>query len=340
MHPDIFRRTCNSRLLNRVIGCSGLVLITLAGPASAQQSGVTLQGRVLDGGSGAGVAGADVEIADRPRVITGDDGLFRFTGVPPGAVTLRVRMIGYESRELGFELRADTAIVVELEPAAFRLDPLEATAHRIDIDGRVTSGVTKLGLDATVSVLPGTATTTTNGTGRYGLRNVPVADSSMVSVTAFGYLPQRAWITDTEDTTLDFVLERDPITERRIEIQLERLASRVDSVGYPVEKIYRDEVHHNGNILDVLRIQYGLYSFGCVMLDERHVREPDQLLSAIPSDDVHAIEIIDRSKFGLGRSAAMIRIYRVDFVRRMVAGQVELGEISHKRASNNYARCH
>ncbi|CAN5617036.1 hypothetical protein BH23GEM10_BH23GEM10_06080 [soil metagenome] len=90
---------------------------------------------------------------------------------------------------------------MQLEPTAFRLDELEATAHRISINGRVTSAVTKLGLDATVSVLPANETATTNGTGRYGLRNVPVVDSSVVSVTAFGHLPQRAYITDFERCT-------------------------------------------------------------------------------------------------------------------------------------------
>jgi hypothetical protein len=78
----------------------------LAPPVRAEQADsatwrdslpATLIGRVVDS-TGAGLAGAEISLfkAANVRVITGDSGDFRLTGLPPGTQVFNVRRLGFE----------------------------------------------------------------------------------------------------------------------------------------------------------------------------------------------------------------------------------------------------
>lgn len=83
-----------------------------------------LRGRVVDGGTGAGLAGAEVSAAGR-RAVTDSAGGWWLQAVPG---TLRVRRLGYAPRDV--TARAGEEIRVQLDPLAIMLDAVIVTAAR------------------------------------------------------------------------------------------------------------------------------------------------------------------------------------------------------------------
>ncbi len=76
-----------------LIACAVLVVLVLPGPLAAQ--GGIIRGRVVDT-TGAPLPGATVSIeAFGARATTSDQGDYEFRGVPAGAHTVRVRLLGY-----------------------------------------------------------------------------------------------------------------------------------------------------------------------------------------------------------------------------------------------------
>jgi len=79
---------------------AGLVLMPTLVMAQEPATG-RIVGRVVDGGQGAPIAGAQVEVVDAPTPATATsalDGRFTLDKVPAGPVSLRVRMIGYQPK--------------------------------------------------------------------------------------------------------------------------------------------------------------------------------------------------------------------------------------------------
>ena len=91
-----------------------VVAVWLLAPAvitarSLQQAGASITGRVIDGASGQGLSDARVQIqlaardASQPpavspgAVLTGLDGRFTLTGLPPGRHVLIVSVVGYRA---------------------------------------------------------------------------------------------------------------------------------------------------------------------------------------------------------------------------------------------------
>ena len=81
--------------LVRLLTAGWLLLSTIAVPLAAQSG--TVRGTVSDS-SGAGLANATVSVEGTDlRSTTGGGGTYEIKGVPAGAHTLRVRLIGYEA---------------------------------------------------------------------------------------------------------------------------------------------------------------------------------------------------------------------------------------------------
>ena len=85
-----------------------VALVFLASPIQAAQSSATITGRVIDGGTQAPIAGARVILLPAPiarpagpmvgppvQVVTGDDGVYTFSGVPEGRYRVQVQRIGF-----------------------------------------------------------------------------------------------------------------------------------------------------------------------------------------------------------------------------------------------------
>ena len=89
----------------------GVCIVALLFPASAipvAQSSATITGRVIDGGTQAPIAGARVILLPAPiarpagpmvgppaQAVTGDDGMYTFSGVPEGRYRVQVQKIGF-----------------------------------------------------------------------------------------------------------------------------------------------------------------------------------------------------------------------------------------------------
>lgn len=114
-----------------------------------------LEGSVLDGETGEPLSEADVEVlGTRLRTLTAEDGRFRFRGVPPGAIRLAVRRLGY-GRKVAL-VRAEggstARVTLELFAEAIALDSVVVTVEggvlrRGDVTARF-DGLTREQVDA------------------------------------------------------------------------------------------------------------------------------------------------------------------------------------------------
>jgi outer membrane receptor for ferrienterochelin and colicins len=111
-----------------------IAVLLLAAPAvGVAQAGAPLSGRVVDAGSGAPVAGAEVRLSG-PRmavVLSGRDGVWRVDSVPPGEYRIRVTHPGFAARSVELLLPADPgALELTLRPRPVPLDAVVVTAAR------------------------------------------------------------------------------------------------------------------------------------------------------------------------------------------------------------------
>jgi hypothetical protein len=88
------------------------------------------QGQVVDA-AGHPVKSAIVETDDPPKAVVSDDsGFFRFSELPAGPITVRVRRIGFEGLEFQLRLLSDSTVSVgvKLLPAAQLLETVQIDA--------------------------------------------------------------------------------------------------------------------------------------------------------------------------------------------------------------------
>jgi iron complex outermembrane receptor protein len=91
----------------------------------------TVQGRVVDS-AGNAIPSAVVSLAElRSTVLTGNDGAFRFTGVPAGRYTLVVRRVGYAATVQQIVVADITALTIQLRETPFQVEPVTVTATRL-----------------------------------------------------------------------------------------------------------------------------------------------------------------------------------------------------------------
>lgn len=130
-----------------IVGIGGwltVLALLLAAPAMAQQSEGTVSGSILDAQRGQPIPGARIVLlpdgggalpADDAAFIpgakvavSGEDGGYRFTGLPAGRYRLHVSRVGYRGSTLGVELRgsADSRVSVSLSVQPIVLAPVLA----------------------------------------------------------------------------------------------------------------------------------------------------------------------------------------------------------------------
>ena len=275
-----------------------LALLLLAAPAAlaGQETSHVLSGRVLTAADGQPIGGAQATLGTR-SVGTSEDGTFRFADVPAGAVRLVVSALGYADAAVELVVARDTSLIIRLTEQAIALDPLEVEARRITVSGRVIDPVHRLGVRARVLVRPGDRHDDTNHTGRFRISRVPVVDSSAAIAEGFGYLPQRVWLTTGRDTSVTFVMERDPVVDAVIARQLERIAERSSQLGpLEVEVISGDSMNFAGTLQEILRYQFDLMGARCMVVDERVMSDPNVMVNRWElqwAENIHTIEVIE-----------------------------------------------
>jgi hypothetical protein len=306
------------------------LLVTAPGTLRAQRA--TLQGRIVQE-DGRAVASATIEYAGS-RSLSTPDGTFTLTNVPLGTLQLTITALGFAPVVSSFTISRDTTITIVMRPDPIRMQTLQARLNSIKVKGRVTDERSRLGVDASIRVFSaGTRyDAVTNATGRYEVDDVLVGDSAVVVLEAFGYLPQRAFVSSPRDTTINFVAVDDPVARALVDRQLARLTARSAVLPYKVETGRVENLNQSGTLEEALRVQHDLNNARCVILDDK-LQVPPALRGEKPRwrfltlDQVHSFEIIDRGHGSAYRVAEMLRIYTKQYVRRMVADSVPLDPI-------------
>lgn len=116
-----------NRLLTSIT--AGLLLL-LCAPALVFAQSATVSGTVLDAESGDPLPGANVQISELALGAATDvEGNFQITNVEPGAYTLQVSFVGYQTYEEGIELSAGQTLTrtIELQPDYTGLEEVVVT---------------------------------------------------------------------------------------------------------------------------------------------------------------------------------------------------------------------
>lgn len=315
---------------SRLVGLTGAVLCMGASAARAgAQERFVVDGRVVSAATRVGVPGIDVVMVGHRLVITDAQGRFRISSVPPGPHTLIARGLGYATTEVLISVTRDTTVIIEVAVQPIELDTLsvQAPQSRARIRGRVRDA--KLGtwlMDADVSGTPDLEDAT-DPLGRFDLGKVPTLKPLTVRVTSFGFLPVSVTFEPVRDTTLELTLRPDPIAQRMIDRQKERIDARLESRRYgPTPILDRDELvtkyTNQGTILDVLKQRLGSAQFrriACIIVDESRFNR--WRLQALWMDQIERVEIFEMAMFD---HPLEVRIYTRDFIKDMIRGQKKL----------------
>ena len=296
-------------------------MLALGASTAAAQSPVAIRGRVVERGSGAAIAGAVVELSETTPRVTDADGRFRFEHVAPGRYALTVQALGWSGHEAVLQVRADTTLLIEMDPAPIPLDTLNVESRVITMRGRVRERGTSLGLVAVEVLADPDRRTATNVTGRFRLERVPAGPPIRISLRGFGYLPLDTVVAAFRDTTLALELDPDPLVQRMIDVEVAKLEKRSRPFRAAImPPMDRAELLRNTNltVLDLLRQRFSIFlrRVQCILIDDvQNYNGLDALVLYFP-DELERIEVLERG--------AMLRIYTREYIRRMIAGEVEL----------------
>lgn len=136
-------------------GAMALVAALLAVPAAAQQTAVA--GTVVSGSTLEPLAGVQVSIDGTSLgALTDADGRYRISGAPTGDVTVRARMIGYQSGTQTAQVTAGQEVTVdfELAVAAVNLDELVVTATGELRSREIGNAISQLGTEDVAKAVP------------------------------------------------------------------------------------------------------------------------------------------------------------------------------------------
>ncbi len=118
------------RRLFHICGATGALLFGIASVARAQDAG-TISGRVIEAGTNAPVASAQIQVVGTTRgAVTGDDGRFRIAAMRPGTYQVRALRLGYQAsaQTVDVTVGGTAEANFSLSPAAISLEQVVTTA--------------------------------------------------------------------------------------------------------------------------------------------------------------------------------------------------------------------
>jgi hypothetical protein len=83
-----------------------------------------LRGRVIDAVSVAPIAGAVVAVSGRPSVVTGRDGSYRLSALPPGFYQVTISRPGFVEKRTSFTIRAGEITNTDVRLTALNRKPI------------------------------------------------------------------------------------------------------------------------------------------------------------------------------------------------------------------------
>lgn len=298
--------------------------LVLCPPAVSAQTPLTVQGRVYESTTGAGIQNAIVTLEGYGATLTAASGSFRFDDVEPGEYSLSVDAFGYVDRTLSLRLETNTTVDVPLEPEPFRLDPLDVDLETLDFDGRAVDPAKDLRLiDAQVLSSQGHEEWT-DAHGQFDLDDVYEGVPLQIEVRSFGYLPLDTTFVPDDDERHEFELFVDPAVQRVIDMQVDRIVDITRgraSVRRPLDQEALLRFRGTFTVYDMILYEYGRRAdrVGCLVVDERQIPRSwgwRSYLTTMLPEELARLEFLF--------SGAMLRIYTRDFVRRMPIDRVEL----------------
>lgn len=174
----------------------------------AQQQQYALSGIVKDQDSGEPVPYATVFLEETGLwYISGEDGSFRFTGVPAGTHTLRVEILGYAKKTFTQKLDRDMAgLVLQIAQASLRLEEVVVTAEeggRLNSSSRIEKQalehVQPVSLRDIMQLVPGNLT---ENPGLNRVNQLTIRDIASNSANAFGTAVIMDGVTLSNDANL------------------------------------------------------------------------------------------------------------------------------------------
>lgn len=218
-----------------------LALAFAVRPLSGQETapaGFTVSGVVRDASTGAGLAGALVELPTRRlRAVTGEDGRFVLQGVPDGEQRWTIRRIGYAAWEESTAVQDGEELVIGLLPSPVALEAIEVQADRLK-RRRETSGMSVQVLDQAAilaSAAPTTAELVRYHAVRFPTVCAPTPGSGAAAVST-GEL---------------CVMTRDA-RPARVSLCIDEVKSSVELLSaYPPQDIYAIESYEGGRVVRV-----------------------------------------------------------------------------------------
>jgi hypothetical protein len=314
-----------------------VVLAVALQSQAAAQTGLVLQGRIVEAGTSFGIQNAVVAIGGFGSVLTTADGAFRFGAVGRGTHELRVTALGYATSTRLLTVDASMSVTIALEVVPLPLSPL--TFREIELEGRVRDGRSDIGVgDADVST-EGGRNARTNANGRF---TVDAFDGVAVEmrVRAFGYLPLDTGVVAREDERPTLLLAPDPIVDAIIADQVQRLETRSrPQRAILFRNLDRDRlVRYAGRhtLLTMLEAEYGHRLRGrikCVVLDE-FVLHPDvdgaTLATTFP-EDVERVEFL--------YSGNMLRVYTRRFLFELAGRNTKLRQPTYVQPPRGLPFC-
>ena len=302
-------------------GLMAAALLAASGAPTSAQVPITVAGRVIERGSSVPVVGATVQLRGVAERITDDAGGFVFARVDPGAHVFRIHALGYRLAEVQAVIRADTVLRIELEPQPVGLDPLRAEGRLISIGGRVTDRASGRPLVDAVAAVSRDRTETTDLRGRFEFDRIAAGMELAVEVSALGYTPVQVPVIAQRDTSLIIPLEPDPVGQRMIAQQVERIEVRSRAVSRALSALDRTTLLRlsGWTLEDVLAMRIPpTRPVLCLVIDESPFQggRLRDVLDAYLAQEIERVEIIDRGR--------MVRVYTRRFIQRLIRDRASL----------------
>jgi hypothetical protein len=208
--------------------------------ASAQTGTFVVTGRVTERGQDLPVPNAAVLLGEEHRAVTDSAGRFEIRGVRPGRYAFTVDAFGYRTAQTSIIVFDDVEGAIQLDPEPVALDTIKVRPRRYDLRGRVVDAESGRSVPY-VTIRAAGASTAATDAGTFRIRDLAAGQHTVI-IEGFGWMPLRTVIDLEADTMMTFAVEPDPITERMIAAQIERITTRSASVGVSRRTIGRAEI--------------------------------------------------------------------------------------------------